>query len=127
MYLLKVTLVFFCVLSFSSNIFAQDAQESEDPQEKIAGEKSHNGVTQKMTPEEVEKKMESKKKLKLAKKALKADGKYSKDDRKEIRKMKKSMKSANVAEPKKEVSAPGKDTQQMIEEADAETDDESAD
>lgn len=119
MYLLKLAMVCVCVLSFSLNSFAEDM---EDPQEKIVGEKSHNGVKEKMTPEEVEKKIENKKNVKAAKKALKADGKYSKADRKEIRKMRKGMKSANVAEPKKEVPPPGKDTQQMIDEADAEQD-----
>lgn len=111
MSLTKMFATIVCVFSISVSVFAED---------KIKGESSHNGVTKEMTPDEVQKKIAHKKAIKAAKKELKKDGKFSKEDRKKIKKMKKAANvgaSEDVPPPK-----PTKDTEQMIDDADAEPD-----
>ncbi len=119
--LIKINMLIAFLICLSCAAFAQ---ENESTQEKIVGEKSHNGVSRKMSPEEVEQKIADKKKMREAKKSLKSDGKYSKEDRKKMRKMKRAARKADVSEDKKEIPPPGKDTQQMIDEADADADQE---
>lgn len=114
-------------LSFSFIALAQEDEaapapvsEEETLRESISkGVKSHNGKKKDMTPEEIAEKKANRKAIRDARAALKKDGKLSKEDRKKLRAMKdaarKKMNSGAAPAP-----TPGKDTQQMIDDADSE-------
>lgn len=126
----KIFLTVF-IMCLSSLAFSQMEDESADVEDKTLvddnanapvskGTKSHNGKKQEMSPEEIQQRKAARKAIQEARNNLKKDGKLSKEDRKQLRKLKKEARKKFNGGGSNETPAPGKDTRQMIDDADAE-------
>lgn len=127
---LKIVLVLMA-MSFSCPAFShEDPSEAPASETLSKGVKSHNGKKQDLTPEEIAQKKADREALKAARANFKKDGKFSKEDRKKLRAMKKEARKkihGATSEGSNSSISTGKNTQQMIDDADSEPETEQED